>query len=423
MMTPMVKKLVPAIQATSIAAILAVAWPTPANSLTPVAEVLHFWVSSGERRAIDTLASAFEARGGRWIDIPRDSYAAARREAVDRIGAGFPPTAMLWVIGRDVQQLADLDIVNDVDVVAQREQWHRFIPPIVMKQVQLNGRVVAAPIGIHGENWAWYNREIYQELGLSLPDTWQEVVEQAPIIEAAGYFPIAASDEAWQQRILFNAILISVGGADSYRRLFADGDPTVVDEPAFRESLEIYGQLRRFANDAETASVWSDVTKLVVEKRAAMQIMGDWAKGDFKVAGQSPGREFDCRLAPGSRDNIIVNVDVFAFARTSDREAIAAQQLLASTMLDPAVQLDFSLAKGALPVRLDVDVGALDDCGRIGVAALAKTENVLPTPSVLAHEVIETSVPIMLADFWLNHDMTVEAVAAALRAELTRFNP
>lgn len=421
-MTSLIRKIVHTIKAVMIASAIAISWPMAAKAMTPVAEVLHFWVSSGERRALDTLASAFEARGGRWIDIPRESYAAARHEAVDRIGAGFPPTAMLWVVGREVQQLADLDIINDVDVVARREQWHRVVPPIVMEQVKLDGRVVAAPIGIHGENWAWYNREIYNELGLPLPETWQEVVEQAPIILSAGYIPIAASEEAWQQRILFNAILISVAGADSYRRLFADGDPTVVDDPAFLEALEIYGQLRHFTNDAETASVWSDVTKLVVEKRAAMQIMGDWAKGEFKVAGQSPGREFDCRLAPGSGGNIIINVDVFAFARTSDRTAIATQQLLASTMLDPDVQRDFSLAKGALPVRLDVDVSTLDDCARIGVAALAEADNVLPTPSVLAHEVIETSVPVVLTDFWLNHDMTVDAVAATLRGELVRFN-
>jgi glucose/mannose transport system substrate-binding protein len=33
---------------------------------------------------------------------------------------------------------------------------------------------------------------------------------------------------------------------------------------------------------------------MVIAGRAGMQIMGDWAKGEFTAAGQQPGREYGC---------------------------------------------------------------------------------------------------------------------------------
>ena len=48
-----------------------------------------------------------------------------------------------------------------------------------------------------------------------------------------------------------------------------------------------------------------------------MQIMGDWAKGEFIAAGQTAGKEFGCTvLRPGG---YVIGGDVFVFPKTTIR--------------------------------------------------------------------------------------------------------
>ena len=43
-----------------------------------------------------------------------------------------------------------------------------------------------------------------------------------------------------------------------------------------------------------------------------MQLMGDWAKGEFIAAGKVPGKDFVCVAAPGTAKAFTFNVDCFA---------------------------------------------------------------------------------------------------------------
>ena len=70
------------------------------------ADVIHWWTSGGESRAIGVFADAFEDAGGTWVDSAMVGGQAARASAMTRIAGGEPPTAMQWNIGVAVQQLA-----------------------------------------------------------------------------------------------------------------------------------------------------------------------------------------------------------------------------------------------------------------------------------------------------------------------------
>ena len=78
-----------------VAVISAMAFPTAALPEGTV-EVLHWWTSGGEAKAVGELKSSFEAQGGTWIDSPiagggGDAAMTALRA---RVVAGNPPTAV-----------------------------------------------------------------------------------------------------------------------------------------------------------------------------------------------------------------------------------------------------------------------------------------------------------------------------------------
>ena len=86
-----------------------------------------------------------------------------------------------------------------------------------------------------------------------------------------------------------------------------------------------------------------------------MQFMGDWAKGEFTAAGQTPGKDYGCTVLGDHGIAYVMGGDVFAFPSPKDPARTKAQQLLARVLLEPATQIAFAQKKGSIPVRLDVD--------------------------------------------------------------------
>jgi glucose/mannose transport system substrate-binding protein len=105
---------------------------------------------------------------------------------------------------------------------------------------------------------------------------------------------------------------------------------------------------------------------MLISGKAGVQFMGDWAKGEFLAAGKEPGKDYGCMLVPGS-DGMVYVADAFSFPKTADKDSEAGQKLLAEVAMDPAVQVAFSLKKGSIPMRSDVDKSKLDICAQKGI--------------------------------------------------------
>ena len=54
---------------------------------------------------------------------------------------------------------------------------------------------------------------------------------------------------------------------------------------------------------------WNLATAMVINGKAGMQIMGDWAKGEFLKAGKKPNVDFLCFQYPGTEGSFTFNSD------------------------------------------------------------------------------------------------------------------
>lgn len=380
---------------------LALLMAVPAAHSAPLkAEVLHFWVSGGEAKAVKVIADAFNARGGEWVDNAVTGGDAARSAAISRIAGGNPPTAMMWNIGTAIADLAGQGMLNNVDAVANKGAWKSVLPPLVLDRMSIDGHVVAVPVNIHGENWLFANTKILEDLGLSMPTTWDEFFAAADKIKAAGLIPLAQGGEPWQELLLFRAIVAGQGGTDLYKRVFVDRDPAAVTSPEMKQALDTFVRLKTYTDPDSPGRSWNAATNMVIAGQAAFQVMGDWAKGEFSAAGQTAGKEFTCTLPPGGGSGYIIAVDVFAFPRTDDPSAVAAQALLAETLIDPKVQADFNKVKGSVPIRLDADASAFDACGQLAIKTLADPANHLPNAALALSDDMEGDIEDLVTSYW-----------------------
>ena len=390
----------------------------------PQAEIMHYWVSPGEQAALQVIKKRFEAAGGEWIETPLANLASMRSEVINRIAEGLPPTLMQWHAGNSIMELAELDLVADLESIAQSQHWRSILPQVVLDSVTHNGRFIVVPLNAHGENWGWYNSAIYRELNLHYPDSWDEFLAQAPIIAGAGYIPLAIGASDWQIRLLFNDILIGVGGRKAYLSLLGkiqSGDAEL-DSAVLLRTMQILGSLRQYAAPGANNTSWDEATRLVINGQAAVQFMGDWAKGEFLSAGKVLGQDFDCQLAPGNGSAYMIVIDAIAFAKTADPEQQTAQRLIAESLLTPEIQRDFNLAKGSIPLNRGVELDGFDKCSRRGIAALNDDDNLLLSISLIDSGRRTNVLTSSLLDFWLDTTIPPEQAAEHLAAALNEQN-
>jgi glucose/mannose transport system substrate-binding protein len=152
---------------------------------------------------------------------------------------------------------------------------------------------------------------------------------------------------------------------------------------------------------------WNQATNMVITGQAAGQIMGDWAQGEFQVAGQVAGEDYTCLPGLGVNEVIMTGGDAFYFPVLDDEEKSAAQADLAKLMLSPEVQVAFNLKKGSLPVRGDVDLEAANDCMKKGLDILAKG-NIIQSPDQLMSADSLTQINDLFVEFFNDTSITAE---------------
>jgi glucose/mannose transport system substrate-binding protein len=152
---------------------------------------------------------------------------------------------------------------------------------------------------------------------------------------------------------------------------------------------------------------WNQATNLVITGKAGGQIMGDWAQGEFALAGQKAGTDYTCLPGLGVNEIISTGGDAFYFPLLKDEEKSKAQAVLAKTLLDPKTQVAFNLKKGSLPVRGDVDLAAANDCMKKGLDILAKGNVIQGTDQLLSAD-SQKQKEDLFSEFFANPSMTPE---------------
>ena len=374
------------------------------------AEVLHWWTSGGESAAVKVFADRFDAAGGTWVDTAIAGGVNARTAGINRIVGGNPPTAMQFNTGKQFDELVSNDLLGDLEEDAVAGKWRDVLPSAIVEAATRDGKFYAVPVNIHGINWLWYNKQVFADAGIAEPKTWPEVLAAAQKLKEKGLIGLAQGGQPWQERTLFNSILVGEGGTDLFYAVYRDGDQEAVKGDKFKQVAELFKQLQTTVDPGSPGRNWNDATGMVIAGKAGMQVIGDWAKGEFTAAGLTPGKEYGCTVV--GEGGYLMGGDVFVFPKNSDPAVRATQLKLATVMLDPETQIAFNTKKGSVPVRLDVDVSGMDACAQAGAAALKDPKRQVPTTDFLISPDLSGALADVITQYWNNPAMGVDEFVA-----------
>jgi alpha-glucoside transport system substrate-binding protein len=179
----------------------------------------------------------------------------------------------------------------------------------------------------------WFNAELFDQAGVSPPETWEELMEVAETFDRYGVpaFSVAGAD-GWVLTDWFENIYLQIAGPDRYREL-AEGevgwdDPTVVE--ALEHLAEIF-QSERLAGGTDRTLLTDFPTAATLpfldEPEAAMFFEGDFTAGVIADATDAE---------PGE------GADFFPFPRIDQEETTvigAGDMAILMTDSDPAREL------------------------------------------------------------------------------------
>lgn len=346
-------------------------------------EVLHWWTAGGEAAALDVLKQDLETQGVGWKDMPvaGGGGEAAMTTLRARVTAGNAPTAV-QMLGFDITDWANEDVLANLNDVAAEENWDAVVPTALQAFSKHDGNWIAAPVNVHSTNWVWISKSALDAAGGKAPESWEELVAVLDAMKANGITPLAHGGQPWQDATIFDAVVLSMGN-DFYKKSMIDLDMDALSGEQMVEVFQRMEKLRSYVDDNFSGRDWNLASAMVIEGKAGMQMMGDWAKGEFLKAGQTPGEDFLCIRFPGTQGSVTFNSDQFAmFGQEGDADA---QQKMAAAILSPTFQSAFNVVKGSVPARTDVSDADFDDCGKKGMKDLAEANEAGSLFGSMAH--------------------------------------
>ena len=396
----------------SLAAALAATVALPVVAHATDLEVTHWWTSGGEAAAVAEFAEAFDATGNKWVDAAiAGSGGTARPIMVSRITGGDPMGATQFNHGRQAEELVEAGLMRDLTDIAASEGWADVVAaPQLLEGCTLDGKVYCVPVNIHSWQWLWLSNKAFEDVGVAVPTNWDEFVAAAPKLREAGKIPLAVGGQAWQNSGVFNVLLVALGGKDVFNKVYGDKDAEVAAGPEVATVFQAVNDAREMAKGSNVQD-WNQATNLVITDKAGGQIMGDWAQGEFQVAGEVAGKDYTCLPGLGVNEIIDTAGDAFYFPLLDDEEKSKAQEVLASVMISPETQVAFNLKKGSLPIRLDVDLNAANDCMKKGIEIL-KAGNTVPATTQLNSEDTNTQINDLFVEFFSDDSITPEDAQA-----------
>jgi glucose/mannose transport system substrate-binding protein len=397
----------------------ATALTTIGTSLASAAdlEVIHWWTSKGESAAVSEFAKALDANGqDHWIDSAIALGETARSTVMQRVLGGDPPEAAQFNPGRQYEELIANGQLLDLTDIATEGKWEEVIRPKQISEACLkDGKWWCVPVNIHSNYWAWYSKPVFEQSGVPEPRSLDEFIANAPKIKEAGFIPLAIGGDGngWQIQLLFQTMVTEALGVETRDKMLTEKDAAVAGGPEMVQVFEDLRALKQLTDEGYANRNWNDTTNLVITDKAALQVMGDWARGEFAAAGMKGVEDFGCIIGV-NEDKPVVSTDgdIILFFKQDDPEVEAAQKRLAQLLISPEVQVAFNNAKGSMPVRADVDMSTADPCMQKALQAVDDPAKVVTAMNRFITENTNQQINELISQYFADDSMTAEDGAA-----------
>lgn len=320
---------------------------------------------------------------------------------VDPVSASFvrgnPPDLMMANYNMEVSRFVERCTVSDLSDLDAASQYNPDLQPLLDQYGVCEGQTSAIPYSIMAAGII-YNKDIFEEYGLEVPETWDELIEVCEALQAEGITPIyltGASADNWT--IGQGPFDYAVGGSIDVLQFFEDleaegtdvgADSKVSFQKDFAEPVEKMRLLAdEYSNQDSLNRSYGDGNTAFANGEAAMYMQGPWAFSE--IAKTDPDLNLGTFPLPMTNDpadlKVRVNVDLALMIPNEAANPEAAKEFL-EFLYQPDVIAAYN--ESQLGINPTIDGEQTDDPRVQGALAYYNEAQFYQGPSVLVPKTI-----------------------------------
>jgi glucose/mannose transport system substrate-binding protein len=385
-------------------------------------EILSWWVSRGEIDALRALLGVYNRAhpSASVVSAAVSGTPLARQQLRSRMTRGRPPDTFQVNGGTDLFSFVGCGAVRErmepLDFLFASEKWGAVFPADVLELVTHAGRLYAVPVDIHRTNTLFYNRRNLADAGVAPPATLDDLHHVAGALRAQGIVPFSIGyKDPWTLTMLaFENVMVAVAGGEYYRDFFCGRRSA--DDPELYATLHHVARILDYSNPDAASLGWAGAVERVRKGRAAMTIMGDWAKG-YLINSGSP-YDFGEIPSPGAAGAFVFATDTFGLPKRASQRAGAIELL--KVFGSKEGQDAFNPLKGSIPARTDADLSRYDPLAQATARAFWTSPR-YPSLASIASSTFTQALDAAMGVFARTRDPRV--VADAIRAHYDLLSP
>ncbi len=350
------KKLVKLCLVVAAALLLTVPQVSQAKELSGDLEIFSWWAGD-EGPALQALIKQYKAQNPKVkvIDATVTGGSGVNAKAVlkTRMLGNEPPDSFQVHAGQElIGTWVKADRMEDLTFLFKEQGWMDVFPEGLVKLIGTDKGIWSVPVNIHRSNVMWYIPANLKKWGVEAPKSWDEFLKIAPKLQKQGIVPLALAQN-WTANHLWESVALASMGPDNWDALWAG--KLKFDSPEVVKAWELFGKVLQYTNKDAASLSWQQATDMVIDGRAAFNIMGDWAAGYMVTTKKmAPGKDFGWMASPDTNGEFMFLADSFGLPKGAPNRdnAIAWLEVLGSKEGSDA----FNPLKGSISARKDSDL-------------------------------------------------------------------
>jgi len=269
---------------------------------------------------------------------------------------GNPPDLFSYWAGAQVQFLVDADRIAPIDDVFEMYELDTLFSDVVLQATEYDGEKYFLPLTQHFAAF-FYNKEVFDQAGVTPPETWDEFLDVCEQLKNSGVTPIAlGSRERWPAQFWLDYPLLRTAGPE-YRAALMEGTASYTDPEVVR-AFEMWKELvdKGYFVANANAYDWAEAATMVGTGEAGMTLMGSWFMQLDDEIGWEAGEDYDFFPFPEVDEDVplaaVGPIDGVVLARDARMPDAAKQVLGELAAVGP--QTTFNIGSGALAPNLNV---------------------------------------------------------------------
>ncbi|MFH8252004.1 ABC transporter substrate-binding protein [Microbacterium sp. B2969] len=260
---------------------------------------------------------------------------------IDAVSAGFvrgdPPDIALNNYNQETARFIQRCAMSDLSDTAAAKSVREDLKPFMDQFGVCPGRTSAIPYSIMGAA-VIYNKQIFEENGLEVPTTWDELIQVCDALKAAGVTPFYGTfadswtiGQGWYDYTV-GGTLDTVAFFDDLAKEGTNVGPNspVSFQKDQAEPVDKMLELSKYVNQDAPSRGYGDGNTAMAKGEAAMYMQGPWAFGE--IAKAAPDLQLGMFPLPVTDDpkdlKARINMDLAAWIPEASKHQEAAREFL-----------------------------------------------------------------------------------------------